>query len=86
MGQQYRLHCCAKGKFQGLRSSLHKLENGTPQGSILSPFLFNMLMKQLVALSFHNTILLSYTDNLALVVTEMGNKLRRKQQALNLTS
>ena len=36
-------------KFQSERSSLRELENGTPHGGILSPFLFNLLlMEQLV--------------------------------------
>ncbi|XP_063887725.1 uncharacterized protein LOC135115154 [Scylla paramamosain] len=74
-------------RFQGLRSTFKVLENGTPQGGILSPLLFNLLMEQLVALPFHaGTVLLSYADDLALVVTGRGNKLRRTQQALDLIS
>ncbi|KAK8407615.1 hypothetical protein O3P69_002277 [Scylla paramamosain] len=77
----------ARVKFQGLRSTFKELENGTPQGGILSPLLFNLLMEQLVALPFHaGTVLLSYADDLALVVTGRGNKLRRTQQALDLIS
>ncbi|XP_076041806.1 uncharacterized protein LOC143025691 [Oratosquilla oratoria] len=68
--RDYLQHRRAMVKFQGLKSSFQRLENGTPQGGILSPFLFNLLMEQLVALPFHNgTILLSYADDLALVVT-----------------
>ena len=57
-----------------------ELENGTPQGGILSPFLFHLLMEQLVALPFHEdtTVLLSYADDLALVITGRGNKLRHR--------
>ncbi|KAK3884439.1 hypothetical protein Pcinc_011276 [Petrolisthes cinctipes] len=63
------------------------MENGTPQGSILSPLLFNQLMEQLVALPFHTgTVLLSYADDLALMVTGRGNKLRKTQQVLDLIS
>ncbi|XP_063854131.1 uncharacterized protein LOC135096523 [Scylla paramamosain] len=77
----------ARVRFQGLRSTFKVLENGTPQGGILSPLLFNLLMEQLVALPFHaGTVLLSYADDLALVVTGRGNKLRRTQQALDLIS
>ncbi|KAK8390570.1 hypothetical protein O3P69_010334 [Scylla paramamosain] len=77
----------ARVRFQGLRSTFKELENGTPQGGILIPLLFNLLMEQLVALPFHaGTVLLSYADDLALVVTGRGNKLRRTQQALDLIS
>ncbi|XP_076052833.1 uncharacterized protein LOC143032247 [Oratosquilla oratoria] len=42
-------------------------------------------LEQLVALPFHNgTILLSYADDLALVVTGRGNKLRKAQQTLDI--
>ncbi|MPC56803.1 hypothetical protein E2C01_050770 [Portunus trituberculatus] len=74
-------------KIQSLMSSLHELENGTPQGSILCPFLFNLLMKQLVALPFHDdTVLLSYADDLSLEVTGRVNKFSMMQQALHLIS
>ena len=83
--RDYLQHRRARVKFEGLRSSSQEFENGTPQGSILSPLLFNLLMEQLVALPFHDgTVLLSYADDLALVVTGRGNKLRRTQQALDL--
>ncbi|XP_050715642.1 uncharacterized protein LOC126998207 [Eriocheir sinensis] len=71
--------------FQGHKSSFRELENGTPQGGILSPFLFNILMEQLVALPFREgTVLLSYADDLALVVTGRGNRMDKAQQALDL--
>ncbi|XP_063885546.1 uncharacterized protein LOC135113854 [Scylla paramamosain] len=83
----YLQHRRARVRFQGLRSSFKEFENGTPQAGILSPLLFNLLMEQLVALPFHaGTVLLSYADDLALVVTGRGNKLRRTQQALDLIS
>ena len=83
--QDYLHHRRARVRFQGHRSSFRQLENGTPQGGILSPFLFNVLMEQLVALPFQEgTALLSYADDLALVVTGRGNKLGRAQQALDL--
>ena len=44
-------------------------------------------MEKLVALPFHeDTVLLSFADDLALVVTGRGNKLRRTQQAPYLIS
>ncbi|KAK3895863.1 hypothetical protein Pcinc_000476 [Petrolisthes cinctipes] len=80
-------HRRGRVRFQGHKSSFQEMENGTPQGSILSPLLFNLLMEQLVALPFHtSTVLLSYADDLALMVTRRGNKLRKTQQALDLIS
>ena len=85
--RDYLLHRRARVKFQGVRSNILELENRTPQGGILSPFLFNLLMEQLVALAFQkNIVLLSYADDLALVVTGRSNKIRRTQQALDLIS
>ncbi|MPC63844.1 hypothetical protein E2C01_057950 [Portunus trituberculatus] len=50
-----------------LALSSQEFENGTPQGSILSPCLFN-LMGLLVALPFQDgTVLLSYADDLDLI-------------------
>ena len=75
-------------KFQGVRSSPQELEKGTPQGGNLSLFHFHLLIEQLAALPFHEdtTVLLSYADDLALVVIGRGIKLRRTQQALELIS
>ena len=68
-------------------SRFQELENRTPQGGILSPFIFNLLVEQLVALPFpEDTSLLSYADDLTLVVTGRGNKYRRTQQALDAIS
>lgn len=36
-------------RFQGHISNLPHFENGTPQGGILSPFLFNILMAELIS-------------------------------------
>ncbi|XP_050717435.1 uncharacterized protein LOC126999146 [Eriocheir sinensis] len=56
-------------------------------GGVLSPILFNLLMEDLVALPFRDGAdLLSYADDLALVVTGRGNKLTRAQEALDLIS
>ena len=85
--QDYLQHRRTRVKFQDHKSSYKELENGTPQGSILSPFLFNLLMEQLVVLPFQDgTVLLSYADVLALVVSGRDNKLTRTQQALDLIS
>ncbi|XP_050706570.1 uncharacterized protein LOC126991941 [Eriocheir sinensis] len=83
--QDYLQQRRARVKFQGFKSSFRGFDNGTPQGGILSPCLFNLLMEQLVALPFREgTTLLSYADDLALVVTGRGNKLARAQEALDI--
>ncbi|KAG0725731.1 putative RNA-directed DNA polymerase from transposon BS [Chionoecetes opilio] len=74
-------------RFQGHKSSCRELENGTPQGGVLSPTLFNLLMEQLVSLEFREgTALLSYADDLVLVVTGRGDRVSRSQQAFYLVS
>ena len=83
--RDYLLHRRARVRYQGHRSSFRELENGTPQGGILSPFLFNLLMEELVALPFQEGVaLLSYADDLALVVTGRGDHPSRAQRALDL--
>ena len=68
-------------------SRFQEVENGTPQGGILSPFLFHFLMEHLVALPFpEDTSLLSYAVDLAPVVTGRGNKHRHTHQALDAIS
>ena len=85
--RDYLHHRHARVKFQGRVSCFQELENGTPQGGILSPFLFSLLMEQLVALFFpEDTSLLSYADDLAPVVTGRGNKHRHTHQALDAIS
>ena len=85
--QDYLQQRSARVRFQGHRSSFRELENGTPQGGILSPFLFNLLMEQLVALPFReDTVLLSYADDLALLVTGQGDRLSKTQRALDLVT
>ena len=80
--RDYLHHRHARVKYQGRESRFQELENGTPQGGILSPFLFNLLMKQLAALHFpEDTFLLSYANDLALVFTGRRIEHRRKQQA-----
>ncbi|KAG0720443.1 RNA-directed DNA polymerase from mobile element jockey [Chionoecetes opilio] len=83
--EDYLQHRRARVKFQGHKSRYKELENGTPQGGTLSPFLFNLLMEELVALPFQaGTVLLSYADDLALVVTGRGDRLCKTQRALDL--
>ena len=55
-------------KFQGKTSQYLTLENGTPQGSVLSPLLFNLLMDTIVSDQFPtNTYVFSYADDLAAI-------------------
>lgn len=85
--RDYLHHPQARARFQGYKSSFTELENGTPQGGILSSFLFNFLMEHLVALMFREgTELLSYADDLILVVTGHSNMMNRVQQVLDLTT
>ncbi|XP_069992289.1 uncharacterized protein [Penaeus vannamei] len=64
----------ARVRFQGHTSDFYPFENGTPQGGLLGPFLFNLLIVKLVEIPFpNNTHLLAYADDLQLVVTGTGN-------------
>ena len=55
-------------KFQGKYSDYQILENGTPQGSVLSPFLFNVLMNSLVSLPLPDKVhTLSYADDIVVI-------------------
>lgn len=56
-------------RFQGQISSHRNHENGTPQGSILSPTLFNRLIEELLNLHLgQHTTLLAYADDLTLFI------------------
>ena len=71
-------------RFQGRISETLPLENGTPQGSILSPTLFNVLIENLVSLPFRVGVrLLAYADDLQLVATGR-HKNANAQHALKL--
>ncbi|ROT82187.1 hypothetical protein C7M84_024641 [Penaeus vannamei] len=57
-------------KFQGRTSEFYPFEIGIPQGGLLSPFLFNLLIVKLADTSFpNNTHLIAYADDFQLVVT-----------------
>lgn len=63
--------------FQGRKSSYHRHHLGTPQGSVLSPFLFNILVEALLELPLsQGSHLLAYADYLTLVATR-GDRAQR---------
>ena len=62
-------------RFQGHLFPPHHHTLGTPQGSCLSPFLFNILMEGLFATSYEPGVqLLCYADDLALVFPKQNYK------------
>lgn len=70
-------------KFQGHISHSLTFKKGMPQGGILSPTLFNLLIDKLVNLHFrNNTTLFSYADDLQLIAT--GLHQLHTQYALDL--
>ncbi|XP_050707122.1 uncharacterized protein LOC126992427 [Eriocheir sinensis] len=84
VGHDYLRDRTAKVRFQGHVSSKQGFENGTPQGGVLSPTLFNALMEALAGLPLgRNVTLLSYADDLALVAVGRGNRLSWAQKALD---
>nr|XP_027223090.1 uncharacterized protein LOC113815226 [Penaeus vannamei] len=80
----YLLQRKAKVRFQGNFSDFQVFENGTPQGGILSPFLFNQLIAEVLSLRLPpNTHLFAYADDLQLISTGT-TRIVRAQQALDL--
>ncbi len=73
-------------KFQGERSDQKRFDNGTPQGSVLSPRLFNLLMEVLVTLDLpEGAAVYSYADDLVLTVSgeDALNKIQRAIAIVN---
>ncbi len=72
----------ARVRFQGHLSEYVTFENGTPQGSILSPYLFNILLEELASLPLAgNTKVFCYADDIAIVSTG-PHHLKRAQEAI----
>ena len=73
----------ARVKFQGHLSDYKHLENGTPQGGILSPFLFNILMENIANLHYPQlTDIFIFADDLA-IVSRGSRRFSNMQNALN---
>ena len=73
----------ARVKFQGHLSNYKDLENGTPQGGIISPFLFNILMENIAKLTLPNNVeIFIFADDVCLVA-KGSNKYNDLQRGLN---
>ena len=71
-------------KFQGVVSKYKELHNGTPQGGILSPFLFSVLMENIAKLALpRNVKIFIFADDITVVITG-NNQLMDAQEALNI--
>ena len=74
----------ARVRFQGHTSEFKDLENGTPQGGILSPFLFNILMEHIACLRLPNGVyIFIYADDVCAVARGV-HKFHNMQKALNM--
>ncbi|XP_068223538.1 uncharacterized protein [Palaemon carinicauda] len=86
--EQYVKNREARVSFQGATSPFLPLENSTPQGGILSPFLFNILMENLLALELPGGIeIFIYADDICIVCPHtVQNKPGAMQRALDVIS
>ncbi len=64
-----------KVRFQGMISDAVMFKAGVPQGSVISPFLFNLLMENIVTAKMPNSLVqvVSYADDLAIICTGRDN-------------
>ena len=77
----------AKVRFQNCFSDLQSFENGTPQGSSLSPTLFNYAMNIFLRLQLPEGVrILAYADDLVIYCVDRQNIILRLQSALNILS
>ena len=75
----------ARVRFQNCYSSTHSFENGTPQGSSLSPTLFNYAMNIFLRLQLPEGVrIIAYADDLVIYCVDRINILQRLQSALDL--
>ena len=67
-------------QFQGKKSKVNHLTNGTPQGSSLSPTLFTMVINQLLQLNLGSKVqMIAYADDLAIHGGPIGYDILYKQ-------
>ncbi|XP_068241088.1 uncharacterized protein [Palaemon carinicauda] len=85
--QEYTRGREARVTFQGATSPFLPLENGTPQGGILSPFLFNVLVENLLLIELPQGIeMFIYADDICIVCphsVRIHNQSQKMQRALN---
>ena len=82
--KNYLLNRHARVKFQGTVSSYKNLENGTPQGGILSPFLYNILMENIATLELPPGVdLFIFADDVC-VAARGRDKIRKLQRAVDI--
>ena len=71
--------------FQGKTSKVNHLSNGTPQGSSLSPVLFNMVIHRLLQLDLGSNVqMTAYADDLAVHGRSIGEDIVYKQMTTAL--
>lgn len=81
--KEYLTNRTATVRVGGVRSTPRLFENGTPQGSSISPTLFNAVMDQIAALPLGpNTKIIVYADDIA-IVTFGGNSFYHLRNALS---
>ena len=77
--KDYLTNRTARVFFQGKSSTIRELELGTPQGGVLSPTLFNILMNVIVKAKVpKGVIIVAYADDIliqAKTYTQMQNTL-----------
>ena len=72
-------------QFQGQKSKVNHLTNGTPQGSSLSPTLFNMVINQLLQLNLGSKVqMIAYANDLAIHGGPIGHEKLYKQMTTAL--
>ncbi|XP_045117656.1 uncharacterized protein LOC123508188 [Portunus trituberculatus] len=82
--QDYLSDRKASVRFQGKTSTLHLHEHGTPQGSVISPYLFNTLVEALLHLPLpRDCKIITYADDITLICTGPNHR-SQSQRCLTL--